>query len=547
MKKIKPYSNYSENKLSWLGDMPSHWEIMRTKLLFDLATEPAPIGNSEELLSVYTAIGVKPRKELEARGNKASSTDNYWRVKKGDIIVNKLLAWMGAVGISEYDGVTSPAYDILRAKENVNPSYYNFLFRNPITGIEFKRNSRGIMDMRLRLYFTRFGDIKLPLPPIEEQDKIVTYIKFKLSKIDRFIRKKKALIKLLNEQKAGIINQAVTKGVPKRSFRLGSTTAAETNRSLGEVEVNAAKPCDAEAKHSVNAAKTCNVAAKQSTNAAKTCDVVAKRLLNAENICDTETKRSLSEVEVTDVLMKPSGIEWLGDIPAHWEVKPLKYFVSLNDEALSDKTDPEYELRYIDIGNVNSEGKIDEIVNYKFKNAPSRARRIVKQGDVIISTVRTYLKAITQIKSETDNLIVSTGFAVLRPNSEINCDFLNFSVRASYFIETICSESFGVSYPAINASELINLKIAIPPILDQLAIIRFIESETSQINSIISTIEKEISLVQEYRTALIAEAVTGKIDVRDYPIPVGWENDENEVLINEELMSEELINEGVEE
>lgn len=213
MSKVKPYSDYSNFGQEWLGDLPSHWQIRRTKLLFDLITEPAPIGNSEELLSVYTALGVKPRKDLEARGNKASSTDNYWRVQQGDIIVNKLLAWMGAVGISEYKGVTSPAYDILRPKENVNPYYYNFLFRNPIASREFKRHSRGIMDMRLRLYFSRFGDIKLPLPPIEEQNKIVEYLYFKLKKIDRFIRKKKQLIKLLNEQKEAIIDQSIAKGL----------------------------------------------------------------------------------------------------------------------------------------------------------------------------------------------------------------------------------------------------------------------------------------------------------------------------------------------
>jgi len=91
MSKVNPYSNYSDFNQAWLGELPSHWQVMRTKLLFNLVTEFAPVGNSEELLSVYTAIGVKPRRELEARGNKASSTDNYWLVKQGDIVVNKLL------------------------------------------------------------------------------------------------------------------------------------------------------------------------------------------------------------------------------------------------------------------------------------------------------------------------------------------------------------------------------------------------------------------------------------------------------------------------
>lgn len=435
MKKIKSYSDYFDFNQDWLGELPFHWEVMRTKLLFDLITEPAPVGNSEELLSVYTAIGVKPRKELEARGNKASSTDNYWRVKKGDIIVNKLLAWMGAIGISEYDGVTSPAYDILRPKENVNPYFYNYLFRNIIASREFKRHSRGIMDMRLRLYFTRFGDIKLPFPPIEEQDEIVKYLQFKLNKTNRFINKKKQLIKRLKEQKAALINQAVTKG------------------------------------------------------------------LNP------------------NVKLKSSGIEWLGNMPNHWELKPLKHYVSHNDESLSNNTDKEYQLKYIDIGNVNSDGQIVEIVNYKFKDAPSRARRIVKNGDVIISTVRTYLKAIAQISNDKD-IIVSTGFSVLRPKSNIDSKFLNLVVRANYFIETVCANSFGVSYPAINSSELVTLKLSVPnTIKEQKEIVNFIETETTKIDKTITTIEKEIDLVEEYKTVLIAEAVTGKIDVRDFKIP----------------------------
>src|SRR5580658_437043 len=94
----------------WLGKVPAHWEVKRVKYLFKLVADPAPEDNELELLSLYTDVGVRPRKELEARGNKATTTDGYWLVRRGDLIVNKLLAWMGAFGVSEYEGVTSPAY-----------------------------------------------------------------------------------------------------------------------------------------------------------------------------------------------------------------------------------------------------------------------------------------------------------------------------------------------------------------------------------------------------------------------------------------------------
>lgn len=128
-------------------------------------------------------------------------------------------------------------------------------------------------------------------------------------------------------------------------------------------------------------------------------------------------------------------------------------------------------------------------------------------------------------------MIVSTGFAVLRPKC-ISSNFLNFSVRANYFIQKVCAESFGVSYPAINASELVNLEIALTDITEQIAIVFHIEKETAILNKTIATIEKEIVLVQEYQTTIIAEAVTGKIDLRDYELPISVKEDEE---VEEEL------------
>jgi type I restriction enzyme S subunit len=155
--------------------------------MFRLIIEKAPDNNQLELLSVYTHIGVRPRKSLEQRGNKASTTDGYWVVRKGDIISNKLLAWMGAIGVSHYEGVTSPAYDILRPIKSCNTDYYHFLFRTKKYLQQFKIRSRGIMEMRLRLYFDQFGQIPIPVPPRSEQDKIVAFLRAQDAQIARFV------------------------------------------------------------------------------------------------------------------------------------------------------------------------------------------------------------------------------------------------------------------------------------------------------------------------------------------------------------------------
>ena len=137
----------------------------------------------------------------------------------------------------------------------------------------------------------------------------------------------------------------------------------------------------------------------------------------------TEQKLRIIDHAVTrglddSVALKPSGIEWLGDVPEHWLVKPLKRWVRLNACTLGERGNPDFEFRYLDIGSVKTGRLAKELERLRFENAPSRARRVVRRGDTIISTVRTYLKAIWYVNEDAENLIASTGFAVLTPRSE---------------------------------------------------------------------------------------------------------------------------------
>lgn len=211
-----PYESYRASNGEWVDQIPFEWEEKRVKDLFRLVTDKAPVDNDHELLSLYASIGVRPRKDLEARGNKASSTDGYWLVKKGDIVVNKLLAWMGSVGLSEYDGVTSPAYDVLRKTSKlVDVRYFSYLFRTEIAKQLFKRNSRGIMDMRLRLYFDKLGAITVPVPPFSTQRAIATYIDTKTAQIDRQMDLLGQKAMQYGKLKHSLISETVTRGLDK--------------------------------------------------------------------------------------------------------------------------------------------------------------------------------------------------------------------------------------------------------------------------------------------------------------------------------------------
>lgn len=205
---------------------------------------------------------------------------------------------------------------------------------------------------------------------------------------------------------------------------------------------------------------------------------------------------------------KDSGIEWLGKLPEHWEVKRLKNIASINSEVLQETTDPKFELQYVDISSVNSTGEILDTTEMLFEDAPSRARRIVRNSDTIISTVRTYLKAITFINNPSGNLIVSTGFAVLRPSEGVVPKYLFSLVRCEPFVEAVMANSVGVGYPAIAPTVLASLPAWIPPPEEQRAIASFLDRKTAKIDALISKKERLIELLKEKRTALISRAIT---------------------------------------
>ena len=202
----------------------------------------------------------------------------------------------------------------------------------------------------------------------------------------------------------------------------------------------------------------------------------------------------------------------------------LKYAATINDEALGEETAPDFELQYVDIGNVDSSGSIQDIATFRFEGAPSRARRIVRDGDIVISTVRTYLQAIAPIQNPPENLIVSTGFAVVRPKADrLTAAFCKYCLREPRFLAEVEMRSVGISYPAINASELGDIFIALPDIETQDSIAEILNRETERIDQLVAAKEQLMELIAEKRRALITHAVTRGLDpkasLRDSGLP----------------------------
>lgn len=204
---------------------------------------------------------------------------------------------------------------------------------------------------------------------------------------------------------------------------------------------------------------------------------------------------------------KDSGVAWLGEVPGHWEVKPIKAVSTCNDEVIEEATPIDYEIEYIEISGVDASRGISETAVMPFGNAPSRARRRVADGDVLVSTVRTYLRAIAPVTNPPTNMIASTGFAVIRPK-HIEPSFLGFMFQAEFLISEIIARSVGVSYPAINASDLMRLDIPIPEPVEQQTIAAFLDRETGKIDALIAEQQRLVELLAEKRQAVISHAVT---------------------------------------
>ena len=241
-----------------------------------------------------------------------------------------------------------------------------------------------------------------------------------------------------------------------------------------------------------------------------------KRLIAVLN----EQKQSIIHHAVTrgldpNVKLTESGVDWLGDIPVHWVVKPLKWWADFNRAALGKNTDPDYELNYLDISAVGTGFLKNEPERMRFGASPSRARRIVLQDDTLVSTVRTYLKAIYFVADDCPDLIASTGFAVLTPRRDVDARFFGYALQGPSFISQVMRSSDGVAYPAINETRLGTLKLALPPTREeQAAIIRHLVQETAAADRGIEAANRELAFIHEFRTRLIADVATGQLDVR---------------------------------
>ena len=434
---LKPYPDYKDSGVPWLGEVPKHWEVLPNRALFaEVKERDHP---EEQMLSVTITRGVIRQQALLVNSSKKDSSNQdksaYKLVRPGDIAYNKMRAWQGSVGVSGYQGIVSPAYVVERPRDGTDSRYLHYLLRTPAFSKEAERWSYGITSDMWSLRPEHFKMIYGCLPPLPEQAAIVRFLDHADRRIRRYIRAKQKLIALLEEQKQAIIHRAVTRGLDP------------------------------------------------------------------------------------NVRLKPSGVEWLGDVPEHWEVRHLGRIGLFFKGSGGTKEDEREEgipcVRYGDL-----------YTHHRFFITASRAcvapelaattYTPIAYGDVLFAGSG---ETMEEIGKSAVNLIrgpVCCGgdVIVFRPSIDAEARFLGYMADCSASVHQKACIGRGFTVMHIYSSDLKYMTVAIPPVPEQAAIVSFLDRTTAALDAATASAQRETALLREYRTRLIADVVTGKLDVR---------------------------------
>lgn len=459
MNHLKPYLAYKSSGEPWLGEIPLNWQSHRLCQLSSIRSEK----NRPELnlLSVFLGRGVIPYGDGNGQVHKPSlDLANYQVVYQGDFVLNNQQAWRGSVGVSSHFGIISPAYVVLKLNSLLNPQYSNYLFQSQIMVAQFVVACKGVGDIQRDLYYPWLRKVIVPVPPLHEQNAIVRYLDYMDRRIRRYIKAKKKLIVLLNEQKQAIIHQAVTRGLDP------------------------------------------------------------------------------------NIRLKPSGVEWLGDIPEHWEVRRIKS-LSLVKRGASPRPianakyfDEKGEYAWVRIEDVTASERYLEKTTQHLSELGKSLSVPLQPGFLFLSIAGSVGKPIiTNIKC-----CIHDGF-VYFPKFKGNSEFLWRVLSLSVIYSRLGKLGTQLN---LNTSTVGDIKIGWPPINEQIRIVEFCDRATKHIVWAIERTKNQINLIQEYHTRLIADVVTGKLDVRE--AAANLQEEVEEKLIEEiEIPDENIDDEEHEE
>lgn len=465
---LNPYEQYKETGLFWLNKIPMHWDWL---YLSQVSSQQQIKNTNNQINNVLSlSYGNIIKKKNIDFGLVPKEYNNYQIVSIGNIIL-RLTDLQNdkrslRTGLVKEEGIITSAYVCLKINKQNNPSFVHYLLHSFDNLKVFYGMGGGV---RQSIGFNDIRKLRLPIPPIDEQNQIVKYLDHKLENINKFIKSKKRLIVALKEQKQAVINEAVTKGL------------------------------------------------------------------------NPNTK------------MKSSGIEWLGDIPQHWEEKSLS---QLSRVILSGLDKKSYEnqksvllCNYVDVYKNDYITKEIDFMKATASDEEIKNLTLLK-GDIIITKDSESWDDIavpSYVAEELKNVLCAYHLAIIRTKDEsINPEFLYSAFLSQYVSVQYKLKAKGVTRYGLSYQSIRDIKIFVPPLYEQEEIINLIRKTMKNVDKAIQKIQSEIDLISEYRNSLILDVVTGKVDVQGIDIDYAQEDNINIKDINKDTIELVEVIEGEE-
>lgn len=423
-----------DSGIDWIGEIPQEWKCIRAKNIFVQSLEK---GNTVlELLSATQNNGVVPKAALEGVVQVSENADltTFKTVHKGDYVIS-LRSFQGGFEMSNYEGVITPAYTVFRAKTPINNQYFKMLFK--CDGFISKMNSLtvGIREGK-NIMFNDFANTYIPLPSLDEQQRIAEFLEHKCTKIDATIEKEQQIIEKLKEYKRSNITEAVTKGVNP------------------------------------------------------------------------------------DVPMKDSGIDWIGDIPAHWNIGKIKYATTKIGSGKTPKGGSEIYsqegILFLRSQNIYDTGLVLEEVVYISDDIDEEMKNTrVFSDDVLLNiTGGSIGRCCIYPEDLNSHANVNQHVCIIRTIHDIIIPkYMHYFWLSNAGKTSIDIYQTGANREGLNFQQIANTKIPYPPLDEQIQITKYLDYICIKIDSTIEKKQRLIEKLADYKKSLIYEAVTGKLKI----------------------------------
>jgi type I restriction enzyme S subunit len=433
LRRFKPYPSYKDSGVEWLGEIPAHWEAVRSKRLFTLRNVRA---HPEDIqLTASQQHGVIPQTEFMAREGRRvvqvlTGADILKRVEANDFVIS-MRSFQGGIEWSRYSGAISSAYVVLAPSASVWHPFFFYLLKSKHY-IQALQSTSDLVRDGQALRYENFTQVALLFVPFDEQRTIGAFLDRETARVDALVAKKERLMQLLQEKRTGLITRAVTKGLDPT------------------------------------------------------------------------------------VPMKGSGVEWLGEIPAHWEVRRLKDIVPAITVGIV-VTPAKY---YVDEGvpclrSLNiTRGHIDltDIVFISpWANDLHRKSKIFVGDVIVVRTGKAGTAVVVPPELDGANCI---DLLIIRRSGMLDSRFLYYFINSPATLAQVEAHSVGAIQEHYNTATLAELQVPGVPLAEQRAIAAFLDRETAKLDTLMAKVRHAIDLLKELRATLISAAVTGKIDVR---------------------------------